>query len=78
MVWLGGPRRRSQEWVRGRGIFLHDAPPGYRPPKLRIPAQERQREARQERVLLRVATVVLGLAALAFVVIILVFIAMHA
>jgi len=77
MVWLGGPRRRSQEWIRGRGIFLHDAPPGYRPPKRRVPVQERQREERQERTLLRVASVVLGLAAAAFVVTLLVFIAMH-
>jgi hypothetical protein len=78
MVWLGGPRRRSQEWIRGRGIFLHDAPPGYRPPRRRVPLQERERELRQERTLLRVASVVLALAAAAFVVIILVFIAIHA
>jgi dihydrodipicolinate reductase len=55
MVYLGGPldprRRRS-------GIYLHDPPPGYHPPRPRLPLKDRQRQARQEWVLVRVATVV--------------------
>jgi len=55
MVYLGGPagpRRR-------RGIYLHDPPPGYHPPRPRLPLKDRQRQARQERVLIRVTTVIL-------------------
>ncbi len=59
MVWLGGPRRGG----RGRPIMLHDPPPGYHPPRRRIPWPERQREARQDWILMRVATVVLILVA---------------
>lgn len=76
MVYLGGPRKRSGGL--GRRIYLHDPPPGYRPPRDRIPLKERQRRARQEWVLLRVATMVLVLAAAAFIVSILVIIGMHA
>jgi hypothetical protein len=66
MVWLGGPRGRGS---RSRGIVLHDPPPGYSPPRPRIPLKERQREAREDFVLMRVATVVLVLAAAAMAVI---------
>lgn len=71
MVYLG---------PRWRGAFrprLHDAPPGYRPPRPRIPSKERQREARQDLILLRAATVILVLAAAAVIVIIVVIIATH-
>jgi hypothetical protein len=66
MVWLGGPRGRGG---RSRGIVLHDLPPGYSPPRPRIPLKKRQREAREDFVLMRVATVVLILAAAATAVI---------
>ena len=72
MVWLGGPRRTGG---RTRGIVLHDPPPGYRPPRLRIPVKDRERKARQDWVLMRVATVVLVLAAGAFAVIMVLMIA---
>jgi hypothetical protein len=75
MVWLGGPRRRRG---RGpRGIYLHDPPPGYRPPRPEIPLKDRQRMARQDWVLMRVATVVLILVAGAFMVIMFLIIATH-
>ena len=81
MVWLSGPRkgrlRRNQpDLIRQRGIYLHDPPPGYHPPAL--PSKDRRRMARQDWVLMRVATVVLALAAATFMVIILVIIATHA
>jgi hypothetical protein len=41
MVYLGGPigpRRR-------RGIYLHDPPPGYHPPRPRLPLKDRQQQA---------------------------------
>ena len=66
MVWLGGPRGRGG---RTRGIVLHDPPPGYHPPRPRIPWKDRQREAREDFVLMRVATVVVVLAAAAIAVI---------
>ena len=65
MVYLGGPispRRRTR-------IYLHDPPPGYHPPRPRLPLKDRQRQARQERVLMR-ATVVLVPTAAAVLVII--------
>jgi hypothetical protein len=65
MVWLGGPRRGS----RGRPIVLHDPPPGYHPPRPRISLRDRQRQAREEYVVMRVATVVIILVAAAVVVI---------
>jgi hypothetical protein len=68
MVYLGGPRGR-------RSIRLHDPPLGYRRP--RMPAKERQREERQDRILLRVATLILIPTAAAFVVLLIVLIAMH-
>jgi hypothetical protein len=63
--------------MRGRGIYLHDPPPGYRPPRLRLPLRERQREAREDWILMRVTSVILVLAASAFMVIIFVIIATH-
>jgi hypothetical protein len=65
MVWLGGPRGRGG---RTKAIVLHDPPPGYRRPRLRIPLKDRQREAREDYVLMRVATVVVLLAAAAIAV----------
>jgi hypothetical protein len=73
MVYLGGtigPRRR-------RGIYLHDPPPGYHPPRPRLSLKDRQRQARQEWVLMSVATVVLVLTAAAVLVIISLIIATH-
>jgi len=73
VVYLGGPtgpRRR-------RALYLHDPPPGDRPPKPRISLKDRQRQARHERVLIRVATVILVLTAAAVMVIISLIIAMH-
>ena len=66
MVWLGGPRGRGG---RTKGIVLHDPPPGYRAGGPRIPWRDRQRQAREDWVLMRVATVVLVLAAGALAVI---------
>jgi hypothetical protein len=71
MVYLGGP------W---RGVSrprLQASPPGYRPPRRGLPLKERQRKARQDWVLMRVATVVLVLTAAAFLVIISLVIATH-
>jgi hypothetical protein len=72
MVWLGGPRRGGG---RTKPIVLHDPPPGYRRPRTRIPLQVQQRKARQDWVLMRVATVILVLAAAALAVIFLLMIA---
>ena len=79
MVWLGGPRGRGWRpgYTRPRGIYLHDPPPGYHPPRPEIPLKDRQRQARQDWVLMRVATVVLALAAAAFMVIMFLIIAIH-
>jgi len=52
-------------------------PPGYHPPRPDIPLKDRQRQARQDWVLMRVATVVLISAAVAFMVIMLLIIATH-
>ena len=77
MVWLGGPRRPSRWSRRPGGIYLHDPPPGYQPLKARESLKDRQREAREDWILMRVATVVLTLVVVAFVVIMLVIIARH-
>ena len=69
MVWIGGPRRNDRLGRGRRGIYLHDPPPGYHPPRPESPLKDRQRQARQEWVLMRVATVVLALVAVAFIVI---------
>ena len=74
MVYLGGPRRG----MRGRGIYLHDPPPGYRAPRLRIPLKQRQRKAREDYILMRVTSVILVLTAAAVLVIIALIIATHA
>jgi hypothetical protein len=71
MVYLGGPRGRR------RGIYLHDPPPGYRPPRPRIPLKDRQWEAREDWILLRVLTVVLVLVTAAVLVITFLIIATH-
>jgi hypothetical protein len=73
MVWLG-PQSRGAPRPR-----LHDPPyPGYRPHEPKVPLQDRERQARQNRVLLRVATIVLVPTAAAFLVMICVLLAMHA
>jgi hypothetical protein len=72
MVYLGGPRGR-----RGRGLYLHDPPPGYRPPRRRLPVKERQRWMRQDWILLRAATAILVGVVVAFIVIISMLIAAH-
>ena len=77
MVYLGGPRRRGRAG-RASGIYLHDPPPGYHPPRPHVPLQERRREARQEFILMRVVTVVLALTVGAFLVMMLMIIATHA
>jgi hypothetical protein len=72
MVYLGGPRRRRGR--AGTGIYLHDPPPGYRPPRQRgISRQQLRRDA----VLLRVLIVVLVLIVLALIAMFGVFIALH-
>ena len=72
MVFLGGnpSRRRTQ-------LRLHDAPPGYRPPPVRMSRQARQRELREELIVVRVATVAGVLLGLAVVAIIIVMVATH-
>lgn len=72
MVFLGGPRGRRG--TLSRGIYLHDPPPGYRPPRMRL---NRRRKERQDRILLRVATVILILTATATAVLFAMAIAAH-
>jgi hypothetical protein len=74
MVWLGGPRGRAG---RRNPIVLNDPPPDYHQPRSRIPLKDRQREVRDDWVLMRVANVILVLAAAAFIVIIMVYIVTH-
>ena len=74
MVYLGGPRGRSP---RRRGLYLHDPPPGYRPPRSRMPKRDRQRMMRQDYILMRVTTVVLVGVAVALLVLFVVMIATH-
>jgi hypothetical protein len=57
--------------------MLHDPPPGYRPPRLRLSAKERQRLARRDWILEHVLAVVLVLSAAAVLVIILLIIVTH-
>jgi hypothetical protein len=71
MVNLGSGtpgRRRTQ-------LRLHDAPPGYQPPRVR--PEDAQRQLRQEVILLRVATITGVLLLTALVVTCLVVIAVH-
>jgi hypothetical protein len=75
VVWLGGPRRGSGGGG-ARKIVLHDPPPGYQPPSL--PRKFVQQQLRSDYILLRVATVVLALLGVAFIVIICVLIAEYA
>ena len=75
MVYLGGPidpRRR-----RRIGLYLHDPPPGYSPPRPRMPLKDRQRQAREDWILLRVLTVVLVPTVVAVLVIVSLMIAMR-
>ncbi len=76
MVYLGGPRRRRGAGG-AKGIYLHDPPPGYHPPRRRVPLRIRQRQAREDYVLMRVVTVVLALAVGALLVMMLMIIAQH-
>lgn len=71
MVWLG---------PRWRGAFrprLHNPPPGYRPPRPRIPLRERQRIARQDWILEHVLLGILIPAAVVVAAIIILMIAGH-
>jgi hypothetical protein len=69
MVYLGAPIDPRSPRER-TGTCLHDPPPAYHPPRPRLPLKDQQRQARQEWVLMRVATVVLVLTATAVLVII--------
>ena len=72
MVYLGGPRRRRGR--AGTGIYLHDPPPGYHPPRRRgISPQQLRRDA----VLLRILIVVLVAIVVALITLFSVFIALH-
>jgi hypothetical protein len=66
MVYLGGPRGRRRP-ISGRGIYLHDPPPGYHQPRPHVPEKARRRFLRRETILLRVLTIVLVLTAAAVV-----------
>jgi hypothetical protein len=79
MVWIGGPRRDPNDRLgRGRrALYLHDPPPGYRRPRLRMPVKDRQRIARQDWILEHVVAVILVLSAAAVIVIICLMIATH-
>lgn len=69
MAYLSGPGRGA------RRLRLHDAPPGYRPP--RLPPEERRQQLRQHYILLRVATVCAVGLVTALVVVFLIMIATH-
>jgi hypothetical protein len=72
MAFLSGPARGTKR------IKLHDPPPGYHPPRGPIiPLKDQQRRARRDWVIIRVAAVVLALAAAAFMVMRFVIIATH-
>jgi hypothetical protein len=77
MVWLGGPRRRNGARGLGGGLFLNDPPPGYRPPRRRMPLKDRQRIARQDWILGHVLAVILIISAATVIVIICLIIATH-
>jgi len=66
---------RARLLGRRQQLRLHDAPPGYRPP--RPPAGEQRRELRQDQILLRVALIAGALLVTALVVLCLVMIATH-
>jgi hypothetical protein len=75
MVWIGGPRGRGAG--RTKPLILHDPPPGYHPPRRRIPPKERQRIARRDWILEHVLAMILIPLAAPVLVIILVMIATH-
>lgn len=76
MVWIGGPRGRGAG--RTKQLMLHDPPPGYRPPRRRMPLKQRQRMARQEWVIEHILAVILIPSAVAVAVIIVLMVAgMH-
>jgi hypothetical protein len=77
MVYLGGPRGFWSRRGLADPLYLHDPPAGYSPPKSKIPLKERRRNAIQNLILLRVATVTLALLLIAFLVLILVVIATY-
>jgi hypothetical protein len=73
MAWIGGPDGGGM-WRKP--IVLRDPPPGYHPPRMQQKVTPRQ--LRRAYILMRVATVVLILLAVAFLVIIGVMIATYA
>lgn len=73
MVYLGGPPSPRKR----RGLWLHDPPPGYHPPRPRVSLKQAQRQAREEYVLMRVTTVILVVVAAAVLVIIFLIFATH-
>lgn len=75
MVWIGGPRGRAAG--RTKPLVLHDPPPGYKPPRRRIPLKEQQRILRRDWILEHVLAVVLALSAGAVLVIIVLMAATH-
>jgi hypothetical protein len=77
MVWIGGPRRDPQDHLgRGRrGLYLHDSPPGYRPPRPRMSLPQQQRKLRQDWLLEHILVVILVPSALVVLVIIVLMIA---
>jgi hypothetical protein len=79
MVWIGGPRRDPGDRLgQGRrGLYLHDPPPGYHPPRPKITLKDRQRIARQNWILEHVLAVILILSAAAVILIICLIIATH-
>ena len=74
MVWIGGRRGRGNLSPR---LMLHDPPPGYRPPRRRIPLKERQRRARRDWILEHVLAVILVPLAVALIVIIVLMVAIY-
>jgi hypothetical protein len=76
MVYLGARLTRAARADAGVSTCTI-LPLGYHPPRTRLSLKDQQRQARQEWVLLRVATVVLVLTAAAVLVIISLIIATH-
>jgi hypothetical protein len=71
MVFLNGPSRGVS---RAR---LHDTPPGYRPPRRRLPLPLRRQRARRDWILMRVTSLLLVPIAAALAVLIIIMIATH-
>lgn len=71
MVYLNGPSRGVSR------VRLHDAPPGYRPPRRRLPLKLRRQRMRRDWILMRSASVILVLVVAALLVIMLLLIATH-